>query len=191
MDTIEAHVRPARPQEAGLDTFPKLLLHNAANWPDAVAMREKEFGVWNEFTWSDYRDRVKEIALGLRSLGLQRGEVVSFIGKNRPEMVWSELATHAVGCASLGPAGSPSGMLNASGRDPHRLAVGAQPSAKSPVSNHVVRVKGSPRVLEHFIIKIHAHDRPRLGMHGQISRAKTSAAGDIEYTFARREFGCE
>ncbi len=94
-----------QPQYADIsthDTFPKLLLHNAANWPDAVAMREKEFGVWNEFTWKDYRDRVKEIALGLRSLGLQRGEVVSFIGKNRPEMVWSEVATHAVGCASLG-----------------------------------------------------------------------------------------
>ncbi len=84
------------------DTFPKLLLHNAANWPDAVAMREKEFGIWNEFTWSDYRDRVKEIALGLSSLGLRRGEVISFIGKNRPEMVWSEIAAHAVGCASLG-----------------------------------------------------------------------------------------
>lgn len=94
-----------QPQYADIeryDTFPKLLLHNAGNWPAEVAMREKEFGIWNEFTWSDYRDRVKEIALGLMSLGLRRGEVISFIGKNRPEMVWGELATHAVGCISLG-----------------------------------------------------------------------------------------
>ncbi|TXL65189.1 long-chain fatty acid--CoA ligase [Zeimonas arvi] len=84
------------------DTFPKLLLHNAGGWPGEVAMREKEFGIWNEFTWADYRDRVKEIALGLIELGVKRGEVVSFIGKNRPEMVWSELAIHSVGCMSLG-----------------------------------------------------------------------------------------
>ena len=84
------------------DTFPKLLLHNAEGWPGEVAMREKEFGIWNEFTWADYRDRVKTIALGLIELGVKRGEVVSFIGKNRPEMVWSELAIHSVGCMSLG-----------------------------------------------------------------------------------------
>lgn len=84
------------------DTFPKLLLYNAQHWPDEVAMREKEFGIWNEFTWADYRDRVREISLGLVALGVNRGEIVSFIGKNRPEMVWSELAGHAVGCMTLG-----------------------------------------------------------------------------------------
>jgi len=84
------------------DTFPKLLLHNAARWPHEVAMREKEFGIWNEFSWADYRDRVREIALGLASLGVRRGEVVGIIGKNRPEMVWSELAAHALGCMTLG-----------------------------------------------------------------------------------------
>ena len=84
------------------DTLPKLLLHNAERWPGEVAMREKEFGIWNEFTWADYRDRVKEIALGLIELGVRRGEVVSYLGKNRPEMVWCELAIHSIGCMSLG-----------------------------------------------------------------------------------------
>ena len=84
------------------DTFPKLLMHNAERWPGEVAMREKEFGIWNEFTWADYRDRVREIALGLLSLGVSRGDIVSIIGKNRPEMVWGELAAHALGCMSLG-----------------------------------------------------------------------------------------
>src|SRR5690606_38121617 len=83
------------------DTFPKLLVHNAANWPNEVAMREKEFGIWNEFTWSDYLARVREIALGLSSLGVRRGEVVALIGKNRPEMVWSEVAAHAIGGMTL------------------------------------------------------------------------------------------
>ena len=48
------------------DTFPKLLAHNAASFPDQAAMREKEFGIWNAFTWADYQTRVKRIALGLR-----------------------------------------------------------------------------------------------------------------------------
>jgi long-chain acyl-CoA synthetase len=83
------------------DTLPKLLMHNAERWPTEVAMREKAFGVWNEVTWTDYRDRVREIALGLLELGARRGEVIAIIGKNRPEMVWSEIAAHAIGCLSL------------------------------------------------------------------------------------------
>jgi long-chain acyl-CoA synthetase len=85
-----------------LDTFPKLLLHNAARWPDRPAMREKEFGIWNVYTWADYRDRVREIALGLAALGVRRGEVVALLGRNRPNWVWGELAAHALGCMSLG-----------------------------------------------------------------------------------------
>ncbi len=88
--------------EAALDTFPKLLLHNAACWPDRPAMREKEFGIWNVYTWRDYRDRVEEIALGLAALGIRRGEVVALLGRNRPNWVWSELAAHALGCMTLG-----------------------------------------------------------------------------------------
>ncbi len=85
-----------------LDTFPKLLLHNAANWPDEVAMREKEYGIWNIYTWRDYRDRVREIALGLKALGLERGEVVAILGRNRPNWVWSELAAHCLGAMTVG-----------------------------------------------------------------------------------------
>ena len=85
-----------------LDTLPKLLLHNAANWPNDIAMREKEFGIWNEITWAGYRDQVRLVALGLKSLGLKRGEVVAIIGRNRPNWVWSELAAHCLGCSTLG-----------------------------------------------------------------------------------------
>ena len=85
-----------------LDTFPKLLLHNAASWPDAVAMREKDLGVWQATTWRQYLERVREIALGLSSLGFARGEVAALIGRNRPHWVWSELAAHALGGLSLG-----------------------------------------------------------------------------------------
>lgn len=85
-----------------LDTFPKLLLHNAANWPEEVAMREKEFGIWNEFTWRDCREQVRGIAGGLAGLGLERGGVVALIGRNRPNWVWSELAAHSLGAMTIG-----------------------------------------------------------------------------------------
>ena len=85
-----------------LDTFPKLLLHNAANWPDAVAMREKDLGIWHEVTWRQYSERVREVALGLHGLGFRRGEVLALIGRNRPNWVWSELAGHALGGMTLG-----------------------------------------------------------------------------------------
>ncbi len=84
------------------DTFPKLLAYNAAQWPDEVAMREKEFGIWNEFTWSDYNTTVKHMALGMYAMGIRRGEVVGIIGDNRPEWLQAEIAAHALGAMSLG-----------------------------------------------------------------------------------------
>jgi long-chain acyl-CoA synthetase len=45
------------------DTFPKLLAHNADNYSDEVALREKEFGIWNAFTWADYNRNVKLLAI--------------------------------------------------------------------------------------------------------------------------------
>ncbi|HEU5360950.1 MAG TPA: hypothetical protein VFU42_07305, partial [Candidatus Deferrimicrobiaceae bacterium] len=56
---------------AQADTFPKLLLRNAERFGDRkIAMREKEFGIWQEFTWGEYHQHVKHFSLGLVSLGL-------------------------------------------------------------------------------------------------------------------------
>ncbi|HHX8564029.1 long-chain fatty acid--CoA ligase [Vibrio sp. RM-44-3] len=85
-----------------LDTFPKVLQHNAKHWPEQVAMREKEFGIWREFTWQDYENRVKWMALALQDLGIGEQDVVGLLGDNRPEWVWGELAAHAIKGFSLG-----------------------------------------------------------------------------------------
>ena len=85
-----------------LDTFPKILRHNAKQWPNDIAMREKEFGIWNEFTWLEYQNRVKWISLALRKLGINAGDAVALLGDNRPEWVWGEIAAHAMGCYSIG-----------------------------------------------------------------------------------------
>ncbi|HHC6786323.1 TPA: long-chain fatty acid--CoA ligase [Vibrio parahaemolyticus] len=85
-----------------LDTFPKVLQHNAKHWPEQVAMREKEFGIWREFTWQDYENRVKWMALSLQELGIGEQDVIGLLGDNRPEWVWGELAAHAIKGYSLG-----------------------------------------------------------------------------------------
>jgi len=85
-----------------LDTFPKILRHNAKNWPNDIAMREKEFGIWNEFNWQDYSDRVKWISLALRKLGVNPKDAIALLGDNRPEWVWGEIAAHSMGCYSIG-----------------------------------------------------------------------------------------
>ncbi|HIJ37324.1 MAG TPA: long-chain fatty acid--CoA ligase [Rhodospirillaceae bacterium] len=84
------------------DTFPKMLRWNARHWPGELAMREKDFGIWKLFTWQDYLDQVRALALGLTTLGVKRGEVVALLGKNRPHWVWGEVAAHVVGAMSLG-----------------------------------------------------------------------------------------
>ncbi len=89
--------------ELGLDTFPKLLRHNARKWgDDRVAMREKEFGIWQPYTWKEYYEHVKYFCLGLVSMGLKKGDTVSIIGDNRPEWLWAELAAQCAGAIGIG-----------------------------------------------------------------------------------------
>ena len=79
-------------------TIPKLFLQSARKyWDKKVAMREKEFGIWTPITWKQYYDNVKHIALGMVSLGVERGDRVAMIGDNRPEALWAEMATMCVG----------------------------------------------------------------------------------------------
>jgi long-chain acyl-CoA synthetase len=87
---------------AKADSFPKLLRLNAREFPHETALREKDLGLWRSFTWVDYQDRVKELALGLVELGIGRGAVVALIGDNRPDWIAGEIAAHAVGAQSLG-----------------------------------------------------------------------------------------
>ncbi len=84
------------------NTFPKILQHNANHWPNEIAMREKEFGIWNEFSWLDYQNRVKWISLALKELSISEGDAIALLGDNRPEWVWGEVAAHAMGCYSIG-----------------------------------------------------------------------------------------
>ena len=79
-------------------TLPKLLLETARHYGEGkAAMREKEFGVWRPITWRQYLAEVRLLALGFTAVGLGRGDKVALIGHNRPEGLWAEMATLAIG----------------------------------------------------------------------------------------------
>ncbi len=84
------------------DTLPKLLVANARKFGDKVALREKEFGIWQTLTWEEFLQRVRNFSLGLISLGLQPEDKIAIIGDNRPEWVIAELAAQAAGAISMG-----------------------------------------------------------------------------------------
>ncbi|RJR49513.1 MAG: hypothetical protein C4576_06830 [Desulfobacteraceae bacterium] len=86
----------------GADTFPKLLKFNSERWSNKVAMRYKKFGVWGPYTWKHYYEESKYFGLGLRSLGLRRGDTVGIIGDNAPEAFFTELGAQGVGGIALG-----------------------------------------------------------------------------------------
>ncbi len=78
-------------------TFPRLLLQHAKRRPDAPAMREKEYGIWQTTSWRAMADLVEAIACGLHQAGLQRGEHLVVIGANRPRLYATMLAAQSLG----------------------------------------------------------------------------------------------
>ena len=85
-----------REAEWTIDTLPKLLKRNFERWGDTeVAFRDKDYGIWNEYTWKDVYENVKAFSLGLMSLGLQPGERAAVIGDNEPQWYWASFAIQA------------------------------------------------------------------------------------------------
>src|SRR5580698_5493102 len=88
-------------ESAKTDTLPKLLQRNAEESPTAAGIREKTLGVWKTFTWAGYRDQMRDFALGLASLGFKRGDKLSVVGDNRPQLYTAQLAAQALGGMSV------------------------------------------------------------------------------------------
>lgn len=87
--------------QRGGDTFPKILLHNALVFGDRTAVREKDFGIWQSWTWSEVLDEIRKFSLGLQKLGLQPGDKVAVVGSNRPRLYWSMVAAQAIGAVPV------------------------------------------------------------------------------------------
>lgn len=86
---------------AELMTLPRLLQKNARDLRDRAAIREKDRGIWQTWTWSQYHDQVRDFALGLAALGFERGEKLSVIGDNRPRLYWAQVAAQCLGGISV------------------------------------------------------------------------------------------
>lgn len=85
------------------DTLPKLLKRNyERRGDDLIAVRHKDLGIWQEFTWTSQYNNVKSFALGLKSLGFEPGDKLGIIGDNEPEWSWAELACQSIGGVSVG-----------------------------------------------------------------------------------------
>ena len=79
-------------------TFPHILLDNAKKFPPTkAAIREKDLGIWQSYSWQDYLEQVKDFALGLASLGFKSEDKMAIIGDNRPQLYWGMAACQCLG----------------------------------------------------------------------------------------------
>ncbi len=100
------HVRTSGEEHRGghgrkPDTFPKLLIHNAETLRGRPAIRHKDLGIWQTWTWDRMLDEVRAFSIGLSELGLKRGDKVAIIGANRPRLYWAMCAAQALGAVPV------------------------------------------------------------------------------------------
>ena len=86
----------------GCDTISKLFAERCARLGDRTAHREKDFGIWKSYSWRDYWEHAKWIGLGLKALGLQRGEVVSILSEDNKEWLYADMGIQGVGGIASG-----------------------------------------------------------------------------------------
>ena len=82
-------------------SIPALLARNARLYAGRPAWREKEFGIWQSWTWAEGAAEIRGIALGFLALGLNRGDHVAIIGRNRPALYWSMIAAQMCGAVPV------------------------------------------------------------------------------------------
>jgi long-chain acyl-CoA synthetase len=92
------NIQTAQPS---LNTVPKLLARNAASYPEAPAYREKEFGIWQSWSWSQTAEEINALALGFLDLGVKVGDHIAIVGRNRPYMYWAMVAAQSVGAVPV------------------------------------------------------------------------------------------
>jgi len=85
----------------GPQSVPALLHRNATKFANAPAYREKEYGIWQSWTWAQTRDEVEALALGLLEMGLAEGDFVAVIGRNRPYLYWAMMAAEMCGAVPV------------------------------------------------------------------------------------------
>jgi long-chain acyl-CoA synthetase len=88
-------------QDAGI-TIPQLLRQRAVMHGDRLALREKEYGIWNPYSWNHYYLTARAVALGLLSLGIKAGNRVAIASEDTPEWFYADLGTQMIGAVAVG-----------------------------------------------------------------------------------------
>ncbi|MBF0573093.1 MAG: AMP-binding protein [Desulfamplus sp.] len=83
-------------------SIPQLLRLRMNYSGDKVALREKDFGIWNTYTWKSYYSYVRKTALGMRQIGIKKGDIVAIISDNIPELLFTAIGCHSLGAISAG-----------------------------------------------------------------------------------------
>ncbi len=85
----------------GMQSLPALLHRNATQLGDAPAYREKDFGIWQCWSWAETAAEIRSIALGFLEIGVEKGDHIAVIGRNRPAHYWSMVAAQMVGAVPV------------------------------------------------------------------------------------------
>ncbi len=84
-----------------LTSFPRLLERNRRQYGARPAYREKEFGIWQSWTWAEAAEEIEALALGLIDIGVAPGEHIAIVGRNRPQFYWSMVAAQSAGAVPV------------------------------------------------------------------------------------------
>jgi long-chain acyl-CoA synthetase len=79
-------------------SIPALLARNVARYGAKAAYREKEFGIWQSWSWKETQDEIDAFAMGLITLGASVGDHIAIIGRNRPALYWAMVSAQKAGC---------------------------------------------------------------------------------------------
>ncbi|MCZ2113091.1 MAG: AMP-binding protein [Anaerolineae bacterium] len=89
--------------DSSAQTVPQYFLRQVQTQPESkIASRQKEFGIWREFTWADSYEQVRAFAMGLIALGVQRGDKICTAGDNDRQYLWAYIGLQAAGAAQVG-----------------------------------------------------------------------------------------
>ena len=174
-------------------TLPGVLARRAADDPDGVALREKEFGIWQEITWAGFLDRVRSFALGLVELGVDKGDRIAIIGDNRPEWVIAELGAQVIGALPLGLyqdsiSEELARMLEAADA---RLIVAEDQEQVDKVIEVRNRVPGLEHVVYYDPRGMYGYEAPGLMAFEEVEGLGDTFGDRFPYEFDRRMLGIE
>src|SRR5690606_35038927 len=134
------------------DHLLSVLAANAKKYPNQVAMRERDQGIWQEYTWKDYLDQVLGFAAGLEKLGVKEGDIVLILGDNRPALYFAMLGLIALRAipSPAYPDTTPEELSGQVEREKIRFAIGEDQEQVDKLL-HVVDLQGDQSIIQRII----------------------------------------